>query len=72
MKKIFIALIAVTMFVQIRGITLQEAVEISLKENVDYKEAQINKKISGINKNNSLLGMIPDFSTKVDYDVYDD
>ncbi len=72
MKKIFIILSLAIFLVQISGITLEEAVKISLEENVDYKEAKINKKISGINKNNSLFGMVPNLSATVNYDFIDE
>lgn len=68
MKKILL-IISVIFFISLNnGITLKETVKYSLKENVTYKEAKLNKKIYNIYKNNSLLDMVPDFTASMEYD----
>src|SRR6056297_2124580 len=72
MKKSFLIIIFIIIINFVSAITLKEEIDISLKENINYKKAEINKKISKINRNNSFLGLIPNFNYEVNYDETND
>lgn len=73
MKKVFTAIICIYLLsvFSSHALTLNEAVQLALRNSVEIQAAQFKKEIAYIQHNNALLGMLPDVTVSYNYSLND-